>query len=359
MPDAATIDNAYRRALVLARQRNFQLTRQGVERMYRTFATLLNGLTDSASEARLTPERAERLRQELEGALRQLELVLVRTTEQTVAGTLTDLVEIHRRVTAGLFQRFGDVGVSAATGMFAGVPARALAAVASRPNASAYRTLIHRKIQALAPEIDTFIEASIAKGTSVSRTRKDLARIMARDDVRLERLLDQYEAGEFDFRALGLDESDAKGIRTLLYDAKRIMVSEPNNAYREGTAAAMDESPVVTAAQWQRSGRHHIPCPCDILAETDAHGYGAGMYPPSAWPIAPHPFCGCTQGRVLFRRPQEWNRPKPPARPLAIDLRDESLSAPWAEQWTEAERRRNHARFAASVVVVQRSRRAA
>lgn len=349
------IGSAYRRALHAARARNFAINRAGLGRLYRAFADVLNELAGTDSTSLMTAAEVSRLRGDLEVWLRQLERALIRSTELAVGGTLVDLRDIHQEVTRELVRRYGPEGVTVSAS-FERIPVRALAAMTSRPNAVTFQTLFHRKIEALAPEIDRYLDASLTAGRSVSRTRKDLARIMSRDDPDLVRLLDRYDAREFDFRAIGLDESDAKAIRELLYDSRRIAATEPNNAFREGTAAAMDESPVVIAAKWQLSGRHHVPCVCDALAETDAFGYGPGMYPPSSWPLAPHPFCSCYSGEVLFRSPSDWDKPKLPPRPLGIDPREPRHTAAWASAWTERERERNQATFTAILAEGQRRR---
>ena len=300
MPDP--IDNAYRRALELARQRSFQLTRTGVQRLYRSLADVLNRLTAEEATGIITSDRAERLAREAEALLRALQRELILAVDRSVGGTVVDIVEIHRRITESLLRDFAPSGMdmAAVLSSFDRIPVRALAAIASRPNAATYRTLINRRITAMAAEVDLFVESAVARGVSAGRASKDLARLMARDDPRLLRLLDRPEifesavhrgVGTIEWGTYGIDEEDVKALRGILYDARRIMISEPNNAHRAATAAAMDESPIVVAAKWQLSGRHFREDICDMMASADAHGYGAGFYPPSHWPDAPHPHC--------------------------------------------------------------------
>lgn len=354
---AEEIDSAYRRALRLSRERSFRLTRGGVFRLYLALAEVINRLAAEEATGIITPDRAEALRQEVDALLGGIRRELITATEESVGGTLVDVVEIHRQVTRELFRRYGPSGLDAARVLasFDRLPIRALAAMTSRPNAATFRTLVNRHIQALAPEIDTFLDAAVARGVSVGRASKDLAALMARDEPELLRLLDRPEifesavhrgAGTIEWGAYGIDKTEVSAVRSLLYDARRIMVSEPNNAHRTATAAAMDESPVVIAAKWQLSGRHFRADICDVLATNDAHGYGPGFYPPDAWPDAGHPHCGCYQGRAKFRRPAEWARPKGPSRPLEIDPRDPIHTAEWAADWTEAERDRYQRQFA-------------
>ena len=367
---AEEIGSAYRRALRLSRERGFQLTRGGLERIFLALAEVINRLAAEEATGIITPERADALRRETEGLLRGIRRELLRVTEATVAGTLVDVVEIHRRVTLELFRRYGPRGiqVSQVLGGFDQLPVRALAALASRPNAATFRTLINRRIAALAPEIDTFLEAAVARGVSVGRASKDLAAIMARDEPQLLRLLDRPEifdsavhrgAGTIEWGAYGIDETEVSAVRGLLYDARRILVTEGNGAHREANAAAMSESPVVIAAKWQLSGRHFRADACDVLAQTDAYGFGPGWYPPDRWPVHPHPHCGCYAGRTRFRRPAEWAAPKPASPGLGIDPGQDAFTERWAAEWTEAERQRNQVAFAAAVRFGDRARIAA
>lgn len=363
MPDPSAL---YRRALLLARDHAYALNRTGVERLYRAFAEVLNRLAAEEGTSILTREHAERFRQQVDAMLRALQQELTRTTEASVGSTLVDLVEIHRQATNALFRQ---AGLTMAVRLnFDAVPARALAAMLSRPGAVDFQTLYRRKIQAFAPEIDTFLDAAVARGVSAGRAAKDLARIMARDDPKLTALLDRATgitkdlhrgAGAIDYEAYGLDEVDAKEIRGLLYDARRIQVSETNNALRAANDAAVAESPTVLATQWQRSGRHHVPDVCDVLAETDAYGYGPGFYPAGKFPVAPHPHCGCYAGQAKFRSPKDWNNPKPAPRPLAIDPTDAAHTERWADAWSDREREVYQSQFAAILRENTRERRAA
>jgi hypothetical protein len=362
MPSPAAL---YRQVLIAARDHAYALNRQGVERLYRAFAMILNRLAAEEGTEVLTPLRAERLRQEVDAMLRALQLELTRTTESSVGHTLVDLTELHRRATNELFRL---AGLRAVAVNFDSVPARALAAMVSRPGAATFQTLYRRRIRALAPEIDAFLDAAVARGVSAGRGARDLARILARDDSNLIRLLDRVDifteelhvgAGVIDYGRYGLSEVDTKALRTLLYDARRIQVSETNNALRAANDAAVSESPVVLATQWQRSGRHHVPDVCDMLAETDAHGFGAGFYPAGRFPVAPHSHCACYAGRALFRRPSEWTDPKPAPRPLSINPSDPIHTERWADDWTPTERERYQNLFTAILREGSQTRRAA
>lgn len=367
MPDP--IETAYRRALAAGRERGFQLTRQAVDRTYRALAEVLNRLTAEEAGGMITAERAERLRQETEALLRGLQADIVRSGEGAIGRTLTDIVEVHRRVTGELFRRYGPPGLEtvAALSNFDRLPARALATMVSRPNAGTFRTLVNRRIGGMASEIDTLLDAAVARGAPAGRVTRDLARLMARDDPRLLRLLDRPEIFEGRLhRGVGtiewastLADDDVKALTGVLYDARRIVVTENNTAAMEATAQAMTESPIVTGATWELSGRHFHEDACDVLANSDLYGMGPGVYPPDRWPARPHPHCACMQGRAVFRPPSEWAQPKPQSPGLATDPRRPDLTDRWAEEWTENERERQQVAFAQAVAFGEQARRAA
>src|SRR5690606_16184845 len=101
--------------------------------------------------------------------------------------------------------------------------------------------------------------------------------------------------------------AEAKRVKSILYDSRRIAVSEINNHLRLANQASLVQGHVVKAATWQLSGRHaglpSSPDECDDLATQDKYGLGPGAHLVEYWPDAPHPFCGCTQGAPLFYHP--------------------------------------------------------
>lgn len=354
-------EDAYRAALLYARRHGFRINREGVERLYAAFAEALSRIAEE-EDVVLTADRAESLRQQIDLILRALNRAMVSNVERSAGQSAVDVAEIHREVTRELVRRYGEGGRAAAAvaAVFDRVPLRAVQTMVSRANAATYRTLFNRRITALAPEIDTFLEAAVARGVSAGRAAKDLARIMARGPIdtadaaafrrALERVLPEdihRGAGTIDFGAYGLEEHDLKALRGLLYDARRIQVTETNRAFVEANALSMAESPLVTAAKWQLSGAHPRVDECDLFAETDAYGYGAGFYPPDRWPVNPHPHCLCSPGAAQLRRPSEWGTPKPPSNALRIDPTDPHWTDRYAAVWSERERERNQEMFAA------------
>lgn len=68
---------------------------------------------------------------------------------------------------------------------------------------------------------------------------------------------------------------------------------------------------------------------CDLLEQTDFYGFGEGFYPPEAFPVAPHPNCGCTQGEVQMRPVEDWGSPREAAEQVS-GLDDVALPEGWS-----------------------------
>lgn len=245
----------------------------------------------------LTHERAVAMRREMRALLTKIEQVSVAATKRSVVLTVHEIAAIHREVTRTVIKaEVGATAAAQAARAFSRVPARAVAAInARRENAATFQTLIKRSVQDAVPQMDNLISRAVAQGMAPDRLTNDVAKLLSGNDPALA----DYE----------LASKEVSGIRTLFSDARRIAVSETNNALREANTIGLQESPVI-AATWQRSGRHDAsgkPDECDDLAEDDRDGYGAGIYLVSDWPLAPHPYCACTQGGPVIYMPfDEW-----------------------------------------------------
>lgn len=118
-------------------------------------------------------------------------------------------------------------------------------------------------------------------------------------------------------------EGPLKDARSLIRDTRRIAVHELNSAFDETDKIASAVSPLVAALKWTRSGRHaHLPSTpdrCDLFADGDFFGLGAGVFPAESVPPLPHPFCLCYTVKLL-RPVADWTKPKdaPPA-PKELD----------------------------------------
>lgn len=366
MAQSDEIRTVYRRALLEARRRGFSLNRSAVDRLYAVFADALVRISEESEDGTLDQARADAMRRQIEVTLEALQRELVKLTGNSVAGTARDVAALHEAVNRELARRYAGPEVVRAVGArFVQVPLRAVQVMVARgPAAASFQTLIARNVQALGPEVDTFLGAAVARGVSAGRAAKDLAKLMAGaggvDDIADVRAFEtalrnistsslHRGAGTIDYSRYGLTDHDTAKLRKLLYDARRIQVTETNNALRESNAESMRISPIVSAAHWQLSGAHPEPDVCDMLAETDAYGYGPGYYPPDKWPVGPHPHCGCMAGAVAIRPPEEWARDKPASRPLGIDPRDAQHTERWSEEWSEKARERYQQVFATTI----------
>lgn len=272
----------------------------------------------------ITSDRAESLKRSIIAAMQRyadrFHNLLVQSTRQAA--------EIAAGAHAqGLSAASQAAGVSISYN-FASVPVRALENMMMRRGlpggglADTYRTLINRKIQHIAPEIDRILTSAIARGTSSNRLTTELAAAMAREDDRLMRTLRSLgprggRTAEAIASGVEIPGDEIVGARRLLFDSRRIATTEILTAHHESDHLAMVESPVVKAVRWQTSGRHDIPDACDVLEQSDIYGMGAGVFPTKNAPSKPHPFCRCHLVSLLAE-PDEWDRAPEPPEPLRL-----------------------------------------
>ena len=95
--------------------------------------------------------------------------------------------------------------------------------------------------------------------------------------------------------AKALERSVARSINEkALYNAERIARTERAKAFDEAFAVKMDQDSDVIGWRSVLSSRHPRPDICDVHAEADFYGMGAGVYPTSRGPRIPHhPNCIC------------------------------------------------------------------
>lgn len=160
----------------------------------------------------------------------------------------------------------------------------------------------------LIKEIDDLLVNSIKDGKSWRDLQTELARKLAFNNDEAKALLRAAQKAGFDLNDLP-DDDNLKTLKRLMFDARRIAVSEINTAYAEASRVGAVRSPVVKGVKWQTSGRHDglfsSPDVCDVLESADLHGLGEGIYHPETLPALPHPNCGCTKIDVL-KEPAEW-----------------------------------------------------
>lgn len=304
--------DAYSAALRAARARGRSLTLGAIVKLDAALRQAIGDLTsiiEGQDGETNTALRAATMRDGLRQVLAKLSSDTANITSQGLRLVVADVVAINSGVTLSLFK---NAGVNTDILSFTQVPLRVLAALAARPsNAATFKTLAKRHLLESADAMDEVLTAGAARGVS--------AGVLARDIRRM------FNGGDpLDLRkTYGLTQAQIAEGKTIAYDAKRIAVSEINNGLREANRQSMIESGIILAASWQISGVHAVEDECDDLAEMDYYGYGAGYYPPEDWPLAPHPFCACTQGGpVKFRPAEEWGTAATPTPDPLFDVND-------------------------------------
>lgn len=102
------------------------------------------------------------------------------------------------------------------------------------------------------------------------------------------------------------------------YQARLIARHETVEAYRDAYQSGTKDQPGVVGYRWQLSARHPRPDVCDLYANQDLHGLGAGGYVAGEVPKTPHPSCLCTQTAIVDRHyvrrqlARERGEPEPP-----------------------------------------------
>lgn len=312
MGSSLTPDDAYTAALRAARARGRTLTFSALAKLDTALRKAIGDLTSIIEEQGGETNAALRaaiMRDGLQQILAKLSKDTANITSQGLRLVVADVVAINSGIIVSMFK---NAGVSTDILSFAQVPTRVLAALAARPsNAATFKTLAKRNLLESADAMDELLTAGAARGVS--------AGVLARD------IRTMFNGGNpLDLRkTYGLTQAQVAEGKTIAYDAKRIAVSEINNGLREANRQSMIESGIILAASWQLSGAHAVEDECDDLAEMDYYGYGAGYYPPEDWPLAPHPFCACTQGGpVKFRPAEEWGTAATPTPRPKFDVND-------------------------------------
>ncbi|OCL28655.1 hypothetical protein U472_00430 [Orenia metallireducens] len=119
--------------------------------------------------------------------------------------------------------------------------------------------------------------------------------------------------------------------KDICYEALRLIRTEYTTAFTEATIKRGQRTPGYKGVQWILSDSHPITDICDVLAETDAHGLGVGVYPRGKEPVMPHPNCLCYLVAVLIEREEFINDLKRWSEGESVDYLDE-----WKENYYEA-----------------------
>lgn len=337
--------SSYRRRLREMRATNFLLMEDGLEALVAAYRLALRSITRDLSTNVINPERANALRRLVLGVLRELEAASVAAVAGSTGVTVRMVLAAHDEAHAALAARYPD-----ALGrlQFDRLAPLVTAVIASRRGADTFRSLLRYRFAGAEAAVDRLLTASIPRGVASGRVAVDLARLIAGNESAFQPVLaalpksfgtrlGRTPASLIDWSRYGVGPDEAKAVRTLFGDTRRIAISETNNSFREANAVSLASSPVIRAVAWQLSGRHDAvessPDECDVLAEADAYGLGPGFFPPELWPQAPHPYCACYQGAVEIRPPGEWKTPRPPPPPSDEKAVLRAAEA-YAEKWT-------------------------
>lgn len=316
---------------VLLRTRQFYLSdiRLGLEReYYRLFARMLLDLYADADRGAITAERAEAFEKSIKQRLGELANRLRRQLNggESTAGLIRDTARLvgegHAEAYAAAARSTGrSIAGVEATAVFNAIPDRTIALMLARERAQglsdSFKTLIQHRIRDLAPDIDAFLVSTVARGVSWQRSAVDLAKIMSRDNASVLKALENLgpRGGRLRneiARTATIPDVDLRDARQLLHRARRIVITETNQAYQSADIVASRDSPVVDLLRWEVSGRHATlpssPDVCDVMMQHDS-GYGPGLFVPETCPSLLHPYCQCRTSKVL-RPASEWNDPK-------------------------------------------------
>lgn len=308
---------AYQEALRRARGSIFRLGTTTEARLYRRYADVVEAVLAFQEGGVLTKQQAARLNRLLKEQLRGF----VKDANAAVAlGVVTTVDRVVRAHTAAVEQLLVREGIHFSPQWDRVATRTRFAMAEARGGVTDFRSLLKYQLEEKRLRVvDTAINSALELGTSTTSFTRQLARVLAADNPRVLALLPAKarrdmlaEAGAQGVEQAAAAAEEATAIRTLLSDARRIAVSEINNALRASNAAAMIEGGIVAATKWTLNSRHEglrsSPDECDDLAEADDFDLGPGWYPPEEWPDAPHPYCGCYQGDVQLLPVADWGQ---------------------------------------------------
>lgn len=300
------------------------LTAQALQDLREEFADMILEINQDVEAGRITEARAERLRDSINDAMRRFAnrapVILENARDEAIRASVTAHEDATRRLVAQS-QASVEVGER-----FAQVPDDVVEMAMRRRALGAsttFQTLINRNVQEAAGSIDRAITSALARGEANQELTKRIAGHLARNDEELLDVLRRRGKAGRDLAesvaGLDLTDDELQRSKRLLYDARRIAVTEISNHYDEADAVSMARSPVVDLIQWNTSAQHggldSSPDRCDYLEQANPHGYGVGLYHPETVPARPHPHCQCPKTAVTHR-PENYGKtrdvpPKP------------------------------------------------
>jgi hypothetical protein len=170
--------------------------------------------------------------------------------------------------------------------------------------------LVRRSLQGAADDVEEAIDSALGEedgGGDGGEITEDLTSTNAKDIA--DAVTSALSGDQLSEALSGADMDVNAGGTSLENNLKRTVAHEVARAADEAGKTIAARSPAVDLIQWTLSGRHHSlrssPDSCNVLAETDLHGFGEGLYHPSTAPVLPHPWCECRQ-RVIIHDPENW-----------------------------------------------------
>lgn len=309
----------YHRSIAAARQKLFTqngLPRQAEQMLLRLFAKTVRDIIDELQSGDITEERADELIDSIKKRLTKLGIQLSYVLRSAKLTAINTAIQAHSTAIAEL----SSITTASIATDFSGVQDEVLELMMMKRGLSAknYQSIIKRNMQHVADQIDDFINSAILRGVSSDRAAAQLAAdFVGRNHPELKDLITDKGLTKAAINAaIENDELSLMSIddaKKAYYDAKRIMVTETNSAYRTADIVSQKRSPVVKASKWQLSGRHDAIYPgpgagdeCDIFAKMDFFGLGPGIYPVGNMPSHPHPHCQCLSVSVVLDDPSKW-----------------------------------------------------
>lgn len=241
--------------------------------------------------------------------LEQMVRDLARSTRQGVVIALDRIVGLQTAATLELLASQG----SALAVSFQGLGTATAQAWLSRPVLSQAFKTIRRDSIATA---DRIIGSALVRGASSVQLGRELrGSIIGSEGLPTDILVDRRRIGYAAIRRMGYLPTP-ENLRRVKRQASKVAMraqliarTEIMGAQHELGGQLAMASPVVAAIQWFLSHRHVVPDVCDVLANADLYGMGAGMYHPERLPSRPHPRCMCGHRHVL-RPVEDWDKPR-------------------------------------------------
>ncbi|HEY5088290.1 MAG TPA: hypothetical protein VII66_13100 [Gemmatimonadaceae bacterium] len=284
---------AYALMLLKSRRKSRALSRAARARLARAIGEISAAVVATGTPDRLSPEAAALIIRLTEGKLVSLDSFLSRLIASAVLFTINDVIQAHAalwRLTAathGLPESLVSFDNMQAT------VANALQAQRAGASIAPVARIVRKNILDASPDLRALVGAGVAQGFAAATIAKQIAKILDGDTP-----ADLPD---------GITASRIAGLRTVESDATRVAVTEIANAQRTATAQALGAVPAIAAARWTLSAAHPIEDECDSLADANEYGYGSGYYPLDEWPEAPHPYCLCGAGGIVWKLPDGWS----------------------------------------------------